>query len=1060
MRKSIAIPVIALALLIVSLAPQASQAQYFGQNKVQYRQYDWRSITSDHFEVHFYTGLDSLAMRVLDLAEKTHELLSKRMGHTLGRRVPIILYGSHNDFAQTNVTPELIDASTGGFTEALRNRVVLPFSGSYEDLRHVVVHELVHAITFDLLYGGSAASLIAHQSFFSVPLWFAEGMAEYYSLGMEPNAEMVLRDGTISGYLPPLEYGGGYLIYKQGQSAIDYLVRRFGEDRLRDVLQRVRSMRSFDRAFQKAIGMSPGKFDQQFRAALRKQYWPTVARKNNPEEFARRLTDHRRDESNLNTTPAVSPQGDRIAYFSDRRQYTDVYIMSAYDGKVLRRVIRGERSVQFEGIPSFRSSITWSPDGQRLALTARSAGRDVLYIVSVETGHVLRRFDLGCDALAYPAWSPVADSIVVAGVLDGRSDLWMLDARNGKKTRLTDDTWDEIEPTWTPDGSGVTYVSDRLAPVVLRPVRRAGQFGGYGIFNLDLASGAVTKVLDTGGDDRSPVWSPDGTKLALVSDRDGTPNIYLYDRRDSTFTQLTDVTGGITSLSWSRQNDRLVFSAFDRGGFDVFAVREPLSVDGVLSRLQRQAPTAVMDAAAAGLTVGDSLRPGPSRGALAVSWPDTMSMAKDTVRTLTEDPGARAQASGAIDSLRAGLPRPGEPPSWAGGEIRELRQPPDSVTAIVATIPLVERGGPFALPDSVLGQPPAPYRGRLSPDYAGAGFYAASGYGFGGNSQFVLSDFLGNHNLFISTGVFSNSLQDLNALVVYNYLPRRWDLGAGLFHFKNYYSSNITTLGEQLGTRRDFSEQNYGALLSASYPFDRFRRVEFNFTQIFLERIFYDQDAFGGLFRSGSEYRSVTSPSVSLIGDNALFGYYGPVNGQRYSLSYSPSFAVFENGLAYQTVTFDARRYWDFTRGYTFAGRVVTGASGGSIPQTFRVGGARTLRGFRDFDLRGSRVAIVNAELRFPFIQQLGLVGPVPIGIFNLRGAIFGDAGAVWNPGDDLRLTHVVDGSRRLQSPKLGFGVGVRSAVYFFILKLDTAWNTDLHGTSRPRWHFSIGPEF
>src|SRR5882672_3305973 len=169
-------------MLALAAASGPASAQYFGQNKVQYRQYDWRSISSDHFEVYFYSGLDSLSMRVLDLAEKTHEYLSKRMGHTLGRRVPIILYGSHNDFAQTNVTPELIDASTGGFTEALRNRVVLPFTGSYEDLRHVVVHELVHAIMFDLLYSGSAASLIARQGFYAPPLWFAEGLAEYVAL--------------------------------------------------------------------------------------------------------------------------------------------------------------------------------------------------------------------------------------------------------------------------------------------------------------------------------------------------------------------------------------------------------------------------------------------------------------------------------------------------------------------------------------------------------------------------------------------------------------------------------------------------------------------------------------------------------------------------------------------------------------------------------------------------------------------------------------------------------------------------------------------------------------
>ncbi len=1051
-----------LALAALACPGAAAHAQLFGQNKVQYGRYEWRSITSDHFGVYFYAGLDSLAIRVMDLAEKTHAMLSRRMGHSLGRRVPIILYGSHNDFAQTNVTPELIDAGTGGFTEVLRNRVVLPFTGSYEDLRHVVVHELTHALMFDLFYGGSATSLIARQSFYQAPLWFAEGMAEYYSLGLESNAEMFLRDGIIEGYLPPLEYAGGYIVYKQGQSAISFLVERYGEERLRDLLQRVRQMRVFDRAFRRSVGLSVPKFDEQWRAWLRRQYWPTVASKEDPEKFARRLTDHRKDQSNLNNAPAISPQGDRIAYFSDRRQYTDVYVMSAYDGKVLRRVIRGERNVQFESIPSFRSSLTWSPDGTRLGLTAKSGGRDVLYEVEASSGHVLRRFDLPCDALTFPAWSPVSDSLVVVGVRDGRSDLWMVDGTSGRVTRLTDDAWDEKEPAWTLDGRRITFSSDRLAPVVLHPIRHQLGYGSYGLFTLDLESGRVSRTLDTYGDDHSPAWSPDGRKLAFISDRNGTPNIMLFDTADSSFTQLTDVTGGISSLTWSRQNDRMVFSAFNRGGFDVFAVNEPVSLDPVLSRLRRQNPRAVLSAAAAARGSEDTLRAVATQGALSSDWPDTLSAPRDTLPArVPPEPGIAVTSHGVRDSLVARRPGTPEPPPWAGGGEHRFPAPRDSVAPPLAvTTPLIERGGPFAVPDSVLGQPPARYRPHLTPDYAGGGFYAASGFGFVGSTQFLFSDFLGDHSLYVASDIFSASLSETNALVLYNYLPRRWDFGAGLFHFKNYFSSRVTTLGEALGSPKLFSERNYGLLLTSSYPFDRFHRAEFNFIQMFQERQFFERDVFGVAEPAGKESRSVTSPSASLVGDNALFGYYGPVNGRRYNLTYSPSLGVFPHGLAYHTLTYDARSYWDLTHGYTFAGRVLTGYSAGRNPQTFRVGGYSTLRGYSDYDLLGSRVAIVNLELRFPFIQQLGLVGPVPVGIFNLRGAVFGDAGVVWNDGDKLRLTHVVDGARRLASPKVGFGVGIRTAVYFAILKLDAAWNTDGVGASQPRWHFSIGPEF
>ena len=108
-----------------------------------------------------------------------------------------------------------------------------------------------------------------------------------------------------------------------------------------------------------------------------------------------------------------------------------------------------------------------------------------------------------------------------------------------------------------------------------------------------------------------------------------------------------------------------------------------------------------------------------------------------------------------------------------------------------------------------------------------------------------------------------SALAETNALMVYSYLPRRWDIATGLFHFKNYYSSEVTPLGEQLGTPRLFSERNYGALISASYPFDRFRRMELGYTQMFVERTFFVEDANGLVYENGKEFRSVSSPSVS-----------------------------------------------------------------------------------------------------------------------------------------------------------------------------------------------------
>jgi WD40 repeat protein len=1049
------------ALLGLAAFAGTAQAQYFGQNKVQYRDHVWNSISADHFVVYFDKGADSLAMRTLDLAEKTQAVFSKRLNHQLSKRIPIILYASHQDFAQTNITPELIEGSTGGFTEALRDRVVVPFSGSYEDFRHVLVHELVHAFQFDIFYNSPGTSLLSGQGLFQVPLWFAEGMAENFSLGdSDPNAEMYVRDGTINGYLPPLDWAGGYFVYKMGQSAIGYLIDRYGEDRFRDMMHRARQMHGFERAFQRTYGMMPERFDQQWRDMLRKKYWPQVAEKEHPESFARRLTDHRTDESVLNFWPSVSPQGDRIAYFSDRRQYTDVYLMSAFDGRVLHRLVRGERSVQFEAIPLLRTSITWAPDGNRLALVASSQGRDRIYVVDANSGNVLRRLDLPCSELSYPCWSPVSDSIVVLGLTQGRSDLWLVNADNGQSTRLTDDSWDEKEPTWTPDGKGITFASDRSAPIVLEPQAHVGSNSRYGIYQIDAATREVRLILDTAGEDHAPAWSPDGKKLAFITDRSGSPNLTLFDTADSTVTQLTDLVGGVLSLSWSRQNDRLAFAAFDRGGYDIFTVQQPLSVDPVLKRLRQHAPGSVV-------SVDEARKPVPlatvptaatEHGALAAAWPDSAS-APDTTRALGAGHHPGGAAHPPISSVAF------EPPAWNGGgfptpppavvepDSSELRSQPERT-------PLKEHGGPFALSDSVLAQPPAPYRWKLAPEAVQVGAIAASTYGFAGSTQVLFTDFLGDHSLYFAGDVFSNSLQDANALLVYSVMPRRLDWNVGAFHFKNYYQSSVTSLGEGLGTAKLFSERSFGGLVGWSYPFSRFRRGEFQYTQMFVEEQFFQTLSDGSLIPSNTEYRSVASPSVSLIGDHTLFGSSGPVNGSRWNLTYAQSIAWFPNALQYRTVTYDYRRYADLTHGYSFASRLLTGVSGGRNPQVFRIGGYNTLRGFPDFTLLGTRLAMGSLELRFPFIQDLGVVGPLPVGHMAVRGAVFTDFGSVWYGDTTPRFGEVTNGVWHLKDPFWSFGTGIRTWLLGMPMKLDVAWATNMQFVARPKWYFSIGPEF
>ena len=1057
-----------LPLAAVLLLPAANaHAQGFGKNKVQYRTFKWNVVSSPHFDVYYYAGGESLALRVLDLSEKANVKLTRDLGHVLTKKVPIILYISHNDFAQTNVTTDFLDEGTGGFTELLKNRVVLPFTGSYEELRHVVVHELVHAFMFDMLYSNGLPSFVTAQSIVSVPLWFAEGMAEWVSLGWDPNADMFMRDGTIANYLPPLPYSGGYLVYKQGQAAMRFMEERYGPERMKDLLAKLKFHRNFDRAFESAMGTTVKKFDEEFRSWMKKNYWPSVADRDGPEEFARRLTDHRKDRSNINMAGAVSPLGDRVAYISDRRNYTDIYILSTLDGKVLKRVIRGDANRQFESVPSFRASLSWSRDGRRLAFVAEAQSRDVIYVVEADRkGRVVRKHRLDFDAVSYPAFSPIDERIAFAGVKNGRTDLYVVDEQ-GNLTRLTDDTWDEKEPCWSPDGRSIAFSSDRAYPLVLTAFRHAGHagYGEYDLFEIDVAGGAIRPLVQTAGEDANPAYSPDGRSVLFTSDRGGARNAYLYDPEGQRILQLTDLIGGVWSLSWSRDNDRVVFSAFNEGGWDIFVAKEPLSLGAVRNQLAQRSPQSVLslDQARRPLALETPVVADSTKGALAPVWPDTVrsdGLPRDAFAL-----GRPGRATGP-DSLRGDWRDVGVPGmSSYAGRMRAFQDSvaaADSLKMLRAGIDVRDVNAPFLLPDSLLSQTAKPYRRRFSTEFAAGQVGFNSAFGVAGSTALSMSDFLGDDRFYVSTDIFAGSLDETNLLAYYYYLPKRWDYGIGVFHYKSYYFSRTTSLGESFNEARRFSDRNIGFAGLLSYPLDRFRRIDLNLTNIVVDRSFYEEDPGGFLFRSRSELRVVTAPSAAYVNDTVLYGYYGPVSGSRYYVYATNAVPLFPKALEYTTLALDWRRYWPLAPEYQFAMRVEGLRSMGEDRQVFELGGYSSIRGFRDFSRLGSSAAFTNLEFRFPFINALGVVGPLPLGFFNLRGAAFADAGVVWNDDDRLRLSSrdPVTGTRRAQDLLLSAGVGARSNLGFLLLKLDVAWPYDLDRWGRPRYHFSLSPQF
>src|SRR3989454_560313 len=212
--------------------PPAAAAQYFGRNKVQYGSFDFEVLKTDHFDVYHYPAERAAAEQAGRLAERWYARLSKVLDHRLHGRQPLILYASHPDFEQTNAILGELGEGTGGVTEILKRRIVLPLGASLGETNHVIGHELVHAFQFDITGQGQSVVGFRVPAATRLPLWFIEGMAEFLSLGpVDAHTAMWLRDALERNAFPAIKDldDPKYFPYRYGQAFWAFLAGHYGD---------------------------------------------------------------------------------------------------------------------------------------------------------------------------------------------------------------------------------------------------------------------------------------------------------------------------------------------------------------------------------------------------------------------------------------------------------------------------------------------------------------------------------------------------------------------------------------------------------------------------------------------------------------------------------------------------------------------------------------------------------------------------------------------------------------------------------------------------------------
>lgn len=555
-------------LIIILLLPQVISAQYyfFGRNKVQYDKFNWKVLKTEHFNIYYYDDFEQLAEIGAKYAEDAYEEFKVKFNHYIGTKIPLIFYNTHLHFQQTNITPGFIPEGVGGFFEFMKGRVVIPYLGNLAGFKHVIRHELVHVFMTGKIYGVLADHRIDTGRM--PPLWFTEGLAEYWSFDWDTQSEMVMRDLVLNGLfvrLNDLDAVYGYVIYKEGQKFLEFVSKTYGEEKILLFMENFWRFNTFKEDLEFTLGENFQMIDNKWYYSLQQKYFPLY--ENNYPHFVKsqKLTNR-----GFNFDPVVYERnGEKEIYFvGNYTGYTSVYRMKYnpddVDYEKPEMIIEGERDEEMEAFHLLENSLDASKDG-RLAFITKSQATDVIHIYSIEEEEITQtlRFD-DLITIRSPKFSSDGKFLVFsAGDRKGYSDLYLYDFSSQELKRITNDYYEDKDPVLNSGNSKIIFASDRTAGVYQQK---------YNLFEYDLTTKVISYLTYVDANISTPSFSPDNKELYFTSDYNGTFNIWKMSLNGNSADTLKQLTNFVTSVyGFSFVDDHtLVTSGFENFSFQFY----------------------------------------------------------------------------------------------------------------------------------------------------------------------------------------------------------------------------------------------------------------------------------------------------------------------------------------------------------------------------------------------------------------------------------------------------------------------------------------------------------
>ncbi|MES2731585.1 MAG: hypothetical protein V4714_07545 [Bacteroidota bacterium] len=1050
---------------LCSLQAQTTQ-ELFGKNRLQFKQFDWKAISTTNFEIFFYQDGNEAAYQAARYAEADFDRIADLLGYTPYSKTKIFLYNSSADLQQSNVGISNDDLMSGGQTSFIKSQVEISFNGNQVNFKRDLSNSISQVFISEMMFGGSLKDMLQSSLLLALPDWFMSGAATYVSSGWSLEMDDYMRDALLNKNIKKPSVLTGEKATLVGQSIWNYIAERYGKSNISNILNLTRIIRNEETSIASTLGIPYSRFMKEW-----KQYYLDMATETTGSYIVPTNTFQVRKKNRrgfIYNQLSISPDGKYLAYSENRKGIYRIKVINT-ETQHKRTIFRRGHRVINQRVDKQIPLLSWQ-NSHSLIFTTVEQARNRLYIYDLEKHRVKskRSLDNFSEILDFDV-SDDGNTLALSASKDGQSDIFLFNISRNSFKQLTHDLFDDLHPHFqTGSSTALAFSSNRqndsisIANKDYRSIQ--DNFSLY-LYNANDTTAVLKKLGNSVGNATHPVFSSSNT-LFFLNEEKGIQNLYRYDLEKRTTSQVSNFRQGIRAFDINYANKSLAYnSIFDSREYVGFI--KPFNLDQTVNPIYTKRNGA------------------QEEKALQIKAIEEIEL--DTLPN-NATPAAKKSTSA------SGHLEPGEI------DIDNYQFESDLVINEEKESPTKSRGNILqnaaktAKKDNIAITGPFPYKNRFSTNNVVATPLINPITGLGVQYDMNMNDLLEDHIVRLG-GLLNLDFHSNNFYGEYKYLKHRIDFGLRLDRKQIYFSNEI---GEQKYRLNE-------AALSASYPFTVSSRITVS--------PFYSSTAFNQLPApsrppsllqdASTEYGGL---KMEYVFDNTIVNGMNMIEGTRMKIHYDLYNAFSSSQESFNRFTIDIRNYKKIHRDIIFATRLSFGHTGGKGAATkkFLLGGMdnwafnqkiesenyplpgadkrdyyflsfiTNLRGFDYNKLSGYNYGLFNAELRLPLVKYF-YRGPITSNFLkNLQFVAFTDIGTAWNKDSPLsRQNDLNTETRQTQSGPfratvinfknpflIGYGLGARTFLLGYYVKFDVAWGVENYIVGSACYYLTLGYDF